>query len=75
MKQCNSCGMSLNDNSTSKKDDHFCIYCQDQQSGQLKSKEEVREGSILAMMQYQGQSREEAEKFVAENMPKLPRWQ
>ncbi len=75
MKNCDSCGMPLNENVTSKKEEHFCIYCQDQQTGQLKNKDEVRDGSILAMMQYEGKSKEEAEKFVDENMPKLPRWQ
>lgn len=75
MKQCDSCGMPLNENTTSKKDDRYCIYCQDQQTGELKSKEEVRSGSIEAMMQYEGKSQEEAEEFVDENMPKLPRWQ
>lgn len=75
MKHCDSCGMPLDENSTSKKGDNYCIYCQDQQTGELKSKEEVREGSVAALIQYEGKSREEAEKFVDETMPKLPRWQ
>lgn len=75
MKHCDSCGMPFNESVISKKDENFCIYCQDQQTGQLKSKDEVRDGSILAMMQYEGKSKEEAEKFVDETMPKLPRWQ
>lgn len=50
MKQCDSCGMPLDKNSTSKKDDKFCIYCQDQQTGELKSRDDVREGSIEAIL-------------------------
>ncbi|MCL4366441.1 hypothetical protein M1437_04400 [Patescibacteria group bacterium] len=67
--------MPLEEKSTSKFDGQYCIYCQDQQTKQLKSKEEVREGSIEALMRYYGKSREETEKMVDETMAKLPRWQ
>ena len=74
MNQCESCGMPLDEKTTSKFDERYCIHCQDQQSGELASKEQVREGSILAAMKFMGKTREEAEKMADEMMPKLPRW-
>jgi hypothetical protein len=67
--------MPLDEKTTSKIDGQYCIYCQNQESGELASKEQVREGSIQALMRLQGKSREEAEKIADETMPKLPRWQ
>jgi len=67
--------MPLDEKTTSTFDSRYCIYCQDQQTGILKSKEEVREGSIGAAMKLMGKTREEAEKMADEMMPKLPRWQ
>jgi len=52
----------------------YCVHCQDQQSGELASKEQVREGSINVAMKFMGKTREEAEKMADEMMPKLPRW-
>jgi len=75
MAQCENCGMPLDEKTTSKIDGRYCIYCQNQESGELASKEQVREGSIQALMRLQGKSREEAEKIADETMPKLPRWQ
>ncbi|NIM03894.1 hypothetical protein GTN66_07110 [bacterium] len=75
MGQCESCGIPLDEKTTSKFDSRYCIYCQNQESGELASKEQVREGSIQALMRLQGKSREEAEKVADEMMPKLPRWQ
>jgi len=72
MNQCESCGMPLDEKTTSKFDSRYCIHCQDQQSGILGNKEQVREGSIKAVMQFQGKSHEEAEKIVGETMAKLP---
>ena len=74
MNQCESCGMPLDEKTTSKFDDRYCIHCQDQQSGELASKEQVREGSIKAAVKFMGKTREEAEKMADEMMPKLPRW-
>jgi len=74
MKQCESCGMPLDEKTTSKFDDRYCIHCQDQQSGDLATKEQVKEGSINAAMQFMGKTREEAEKMADEMMPELPRW-
>lgn len=75
MGQCESCGMPLDEKTTSKFDGRYCSYCQNQESGELASKEQVREGSIQALMRLQSKSREEAEKIADETMPKLPRWQ
>ncbi len=75
MKQCESCGMPLGEQTTSKMDDRYCVHCQDQQTGELRSREEVRRGSIDAAMRLMGKSREEAERMADEMLPKLPRWQ
>jgi hypothetical protein len=40
----------------------------------LKTKEQVREGSIGAAMKFMGKTKEEAEKMADEMMPNLPRW-
>jgi predicted enzyme related to lactoylglutathione lyase len=74
MNQCESCGMPLDEKTISTFDARYCIHCQDQQSGKLATKEQVREGSIKAAMQFMGKTREQAEKMVDEMMPKLPRW-
>jgi len=74
-KRCESCGMPLEEKTTSKHDGRYCVYCQDQQTGELKNKEEVREGSIQAAMRLMGKTRDEAEKMADEMMPQLPRWQ
>jgi len=66
--------MPLEEKTTSKFDDRYCVYCQNQESGELGSKEQVREGSINAAMQFMGKTRAEAEKMADEMMPKLPRW-
>jgi uncharacterized Zn finger protein (UPF0148 family) len=75
MKQCESCGMPLAEATTSKVDARYCVHCQDQQSGELATREQVREGSINAAMRIMGKTKEEAEKMADELMPNLPRWQ
>ncbi|MCD4669815.1 MAG: VOC family protein [Actinomycetia bacterium] len=77
MAQCESCGMplSIDESTTSKIDNRYCIHCQKQQTGELASREQVREGSINAAIKFMGKTKEEAEKMVDEMMPKLPRWQ
>jgi len=72
---CESCGMPLDENTTSKQDKRYCVYCQDQGSGELRTYEQVREGSIGAAMRLMGKTRKEAEKMADDMMPKLPRWQ
>ena len=58
-----------------KKDPQYCIYCQNLETGELATKEQVREGSINAAMKFMGKTREEAEQMCDELMPTLPRWQ
>jgi hypothetical protein len=72
---CISCGMPIDDQSRSKNDPQYCIYCQNQETGELATKEQVREGSINAAMKFMGKTREEAEQMCDELMPTLPRWQ
>jgi hypothetical protein len=71
---CESCGMPLDEATTSKFDGRYCIHCQDQQNGELASREQAREGSINAATKFMGKTRAEAEKMADEMMPKLPRW-
>lgn len=75
MNHCESCGMQLDEYTVSKFDKRYCIHCQDQQTGDLKSKEDVREGSIQATMRTTNKGRDEAKRMVDEKMPDLPRWQ
>ena len=74
MKICESCGMPLENKTISKFDTRYCIYCQNQETGVLKSMDEVREGSIGAAIKLMGKTRKEAENMADEMMPKLPRW-
>lgn len=74
MKICESCGMPLDEKTTSKSDGRYCIYCQNQETGELKTYGQVKEGSIGAAMSLMGKTKEEAEKMADEMMPKLPRW-
>lgn len=75
MNQCESCGMPLSEDTTSKLDSCYCVYCQNQETGELGSKEQVREGSIGYWVNQEGKTREEAEKLVDETLANLPRWQ
>ncbi|NMC36022.1 hypothetical protein GYA49_03170 [Candidatus Beckwithbacteria bacterium] len=75
MNTCQSCGMPTDAKTVSKFDERYCIYCQDQETGKLKSYEEVRTGSIGAAIKFMGKSKEEAETMVDTMLPALPRWQ
>ncbi len=59
---------------TSKFSEAFCVYCQDQETAQLRTYEQVREGSIGAAIRLMGKTKEEAEKMADEMLPTLPRW-
>lgn len=72
---CESCGMPIDNVYKSKFSDLYCIYCQDQESGELKSFEEVKEGTINAAVELMDKTLEEATKMAEEMLPKLPRWQ
>ena len=75
MNHCPSCGMPLDDKTTSKFDAQYCIYCQDQTDGRVKPYEEVRFGCIQAAQDMFGKTEAEAIQMVDEMLPKLPRWQ
>lgn len=75
MKICESCGMPLDKKTSSRQDTRYCFYCQNQETGELKTYEQVREGSIGAAMRLMGKTKAEAEKMADEMMPELPRWQ
>ncbi len=74
-KQCESCGMPLERLTTSFFEDRYCVHCQDQRSGQLANREQVKEGSINAVVRLFGKTPAEAEKVVDNTMATLPRWQ
>lgn len=75
---CQSCGMPMAadaDHGGGKADNPYCKYCTDP-AGNLKSKEEVREGMInFQMQQSPGKTREEIEKEVDAHMAQMPAWQ
>jgi hypothetical protein len=66
--------MPLDNKTTPKFDGRYCIYCQNQETGELKTYEQVREGSIGAAMRFMGKTKEEAERMADNMMPELPRW-
>lgn len=72
---CESCGMPLDEKTVSQHDNRYCIYCQNQETGIMKTYEEVREGSVGAAIKLMGKTREEAEKLADKMLPQLPRWQ
>lgn len=74
MDVCESCGMPLDQGITSKHDTRYCIYCQNQENGELATYEQVREGSINAAVEFMGKTREEAERMADETLPTLSRW-
>ncbi len=73
---CKSCGMLMKDTSqqgAGDPDNPYCVYCTDE-TGKLKSREEIREGMIGFYIKSENKTREEAEKFVDEHMKKMPAW-
>ncbi|OGL53874.1 hypothetical protein A3K55_01645 [Candidatus Shapirobacteria bacterium RBG_13_44_7] len=75
MNICQSCGMPLEEKTTSKHDPCYCIYCQNQDTSQLATYDQVRQGSIDAAVRLMGKTVEEATKIANEMLPLLPRWQ
>lgn len=74
---CQSCGMPMamdSDHGGGRPDNVYCQHCTDP-GGNLKSRNEVREGMIAFYMQSMGKSREEAEKEVDTHMAQMPAWQ
>lgn len=73
---CQSCGMPMmtdDDHGAGRADNSHCKHCTDTM-GNLKSREEVREGMTAFYMQSMGKSREEAEKEVDAHMATMPAW-
>ena len=66
MNPCHSCGMPLDEKTVSKHDSKYCIYCQNQETSELKTYDQVREGSVGAAMRLMGIPKEKAEKKVQE---------
>ncbi len=73
---CESCDMPMEkpeDHGGEKEDNPYCRHCTDE-NGNLKSREEIREGWIQFHMKSTGKSREETEKEIDEQMKKMPAW-
>jgi len=51
----------------------YCKYCVDE-SGKLKSKEQIRKGWVQFVMKSEGKSQKESEKLVDSQMKKMPAW-
>ena len=75
MSVCPSCGMPLEPESSSRFDPLYCIYCQDQINGELKTFEQVRAGCIQAAIDMFDKTEAEAISMVDAMLPHLPRWQ
>lgn len=75
---CQSCGMPMaqdSDHGGGRLENPYCKYCTDE-SGNLKTKEEVREGMInFQMQQSPGKTREEVAAEVDQHMSTMPTWQ
>jgi hypothetical protein len=71
---CESCGMPLASETKSMRDPKYCIYCQNQDTGDLASYDHVRTGSVNAAIRIFGKTQEEAEKMADTMLPTLPRW-
>lgn len=73
---CESCGMPMTkpeEYGGGREDNKYCVYCTDDE-GNLKSREDVREGMVQFFMKSTGKSKEEAEKEVDERMKQMPAW-
>jgi len=74
--KCESCGMPMTEDKMrggGKADNPYCCYCCNE-AGDLKSRDDVRQGMANFFMQHQGKPREEAEKAVDEIMAQMPVW-
>lgn len=73
---CQSCGMPMTqvtDHGGGRPDNVHCQHCTDS-AGNLKSKEEIKEGMVLYSIQSAGKTREEAETEVNAYMAQMPAW-
>lgn len=75
---CQSCGIPMaqdSDHGGGRPDNPYCKYCTDP-TGNLKSKEEVRQGMInFQMQQSPDKTREEIEKEIDTHMETMSAWQ
>jgi len=74
--KCESCGMPMErmeDHGGGKIGSKYCKYCVDE-SGKLKSKEQIRKGWVQFVMKSEGKSQKESEKLVDSQMKKMPAW-
>ena len=75
MKNCESCSMPMIEEEDFGGADASCKYCKYcAPKGILKSKEEIRDGWIKAVMKMDNLSNEEAAKKVDTIMPKMSAW-
>ena len=73
---CESCGMPLRnpaEHGGGNSESPYCVHCCDD-TGELKSREQVRTGMVDLAVQMMGASRSEAEKTVDETMAGMPAW-
>ena len=76
MRICESCGMPMEgakDHGGQDEKNIYCKHCTDSK-GQLKSREQVREGMINYMMRSEKKERAVAEKLIDEHMSRMPVW-
>ncbi|MFH1448651.1 MAG: zinc ribbon domain-containing protein [Candidatus Micrarchaeota archaeon] len=74
--KCESCGMPIMHDDVrggGKKDNKYCLHCTDEE-GNLKSREDVREGMIQHYIRSMAKPREAAEEYVDEHMKNMPAW-
>ena len=75
--RCEACGMTMTQPSQHGHADlsyPYCIYCTDP-AGQLKPRNEIREGMIHYVMKSESCQRPDAEIQVDRQMTQLPAWQ
>ena len=73
---CESCGMPMEkaeDYGAADLNNKYCKHCTDE-NGNLKSREDIREGWVNFVMKSENISREQAENKVDEQMTKMPAW-
>ncbi|MFW9845928.1 MAG: zinc ribbon domain-containing protein [Candidatus Thorarchaeota archaeon] len=74
--KCESCGMAMQkpeDFGGGKLNNKTCVYCSDNE-GNLKPRNEIREGMIQFWMQRESIDRKTAEKMTDEYMGTQPAW-
>ena len=70
---CPSCGMPLDHPDAKGLSEHYCKHCTDE-GGELKSRDEIKEGMAGFLMQWQHIDRETALKRAEHYMKAMPEW-